>query len=309
MTPLAKALADYLSIRRAMGFKLEHAGRLLAQFVTYLEKAGAETVTTDRAMSWAMLPQGADPSWWGQRLSMVRGFAAHLRTIDPATEVPPADLLPIRWRRANPYLYSDGDIAALVAATATLRFPLRAATYQTLIGLLAVTGLRIGEALRLDRGDIDWDHGLLLVRDTKFGKSRMIPLHETTVQALHDYLHLRDRLHPAPRGRPAVFISTTGSRLLYDSVHRTFRRLVRNAGLTARSASCRPRLHDLRHTFAVRTLLDAYRSGDDVHVRLTLLSTYLGHVDPGATYWYLSSSPELLALAAQRLESSIGGRS
>ena len=184
MTPLARALADYLIIRRAMGYKLKHAGRLLPQFVTYLEQTGAETVTTDLTLSWAMLPQGVDPSWWGQRLSMVRGFAAYLHTIDPATEVPPADLLPIRSRRATPYLYSDDDIAALVAAVTTLRFPLRAATYQTLIGLLAVTGLRIGEALRLDRGDIDWDHGLLLVRDTKFGKSRMIPLHETDLHPL-----------------------------------------------------------------------------------------------------------------------------
>jgi integrase len=253
-----------------------------------------------------MLPQGVDPSWWGRRLSAVRGFAAYLHTIDSATEVPPADLLPMGSRRATPYLYSEHDIASVMAAAAALRLPLRAATYRTLIGLLAVTGLRIGEALRLDRGDIDWSHGLLLVRDSKFGKSREIPLHETTVRALEDYLDQRDRLHPALRG-PAVFICTTGNRLLYSDAQCTFHHLVLSAALMPRSASCRPRLHDLRHTFAVRTLQDAYRCGGDVQFRLTLLSTYLGHVDPAATYWYLSAAPELLAFAAQRLERSIGG--
>lgn len=307
MTPVTRALADYLSIRRAMGFKLKNAGGLLAQFVAYLDETGADTVTTDRAVSWAMLPQGVDPGWWGRRLSVVRGFAAYLHTIDPATEVPPADLLPIGSRRATPYLYSEHDIASVIAAAAALRLPLRALTYRTLIGLLAVTGLRIGEALRLDRGDIDRSHGLLLVRDGKFGKSREIPLHETTVRALDNYLHQRDRLHPAPRG-PAVFIITTGNRLLYGDAQCTFHHLVQSAALTPRSASCRPRLHDLRHTFAVRTLQDAYRCGGDVQLRLTLLSTYLGHVDPAATYWYLSAAPELLAFAAQRLERSIGGR-
>jgi integrase/recombinase XerD len=304
MTSLARALADYLLIRRTLGFKLKNAGELLAQFVTYLEQTGADTVTTDRAVSWAMLPQGVDPGWWGRRLSAVRGFAAYLHSIDPATEVPPADLLPMGSGRATPYLYSEHDVFSLMAAAAALRLPLRAATYETLIGLLAVTGLRIGEALRLDRGDIDWSHGLLLVRDSKFGKSREI-LHETTVRALDNDLQKRDRLHPAPRG-PAVFISTTGNRLLYSDAQCTFHHLVQSAALMPRSASCRPRLHDLRHTFAVRTLQDAYRSDSDLRLRLTLLSTYLGHVDPAATYWYLLAAPELLAFAAERLERSIG---
>ena len=306
MTPLARALADYLSMRRALGFKLKNAGELLAQFVTYLDETGADTVTTDRAVSWATLPQGVDPNWWGRRLSAVRGFAAYLHTIDPATEVPPADVLPMGSRRATPYLYSEDDIASVMAAAAALRLPLRAATYRTLIGLLVASGLRIGEALRLDRGDIDWSHGVLAVRNSKFGKSREIPLHETTLRALESYLDQRDRLHPALRG-PAVFISTTGNRLLYADAQCTFHKLVQSAGLRPRSASCRPRLHDIRHTFAVRTLQDAYRLGADVHLRLTLLSTYLGHVDPDATYWYLSAAPELLAFGAERLERLIGG--
>lgn len=308
MTPLTQALADYLTIRRALGYKLERAGKLLGQFVAYLNEVGADTVTTEQALAWATMPSSADPNWLAHRLSAARRFAAYLHTVDPAAEVPPADLLPARPQRATPYLYSAGDIPALIAAAGTLRSPLRAATYQALIGLLAVTGLRVGEAIRLDRDDIDWNHGLLIVRNSKFGKSREIPLHETTVRALRDYSRERDQLYCSP-SVPAVFISTAGTRLLYCNVNWTFLRLVHGAGLKPRSGSCRPRLHDLRHTFAVRTLLEAYQTGSDVKVRLSLLSTYLGHVDPGATYWYLSAAPELLALAGQRLDDHLGDRS
>src|SRR5262249_50423843 len=221
-----------------------------------------------------------------------------------SAEVPPADLVPWRPCRATPYLYSDADIAALIAAAASLRFPLRTAAYQTLIGLLAVTGIRVGEAIRLDRADLDLPDGVLTVRESKFGKSRLLPLHPTTAEALRAYLRLRDRLHPQP-STPAVFISPAGTRLLYCNVHSTFQRLARQAGLQPRSASCRPRIHDLRHSFAVRSLLDAYASGQDGQARLTLLATYLGHVDPSATYWYLAAAPELLALAGQRLENHL----
>lgn len=308
MIPLRQALDDYLTMRRGLGFKLDRAAKLLAQFLCHLEEDGADTVTVELALAWARLPADADRSWWSYRLSVVRGFAAYLKTLDPTTEVPAAELLPWRRRRATPYLYTDAEITALIAAAGTLRFPLRVATYRTLIGLLAVTGMRIGEAIRLDRGDLDFEHELLVVRDSKFGKSRALPLHPTTVRALLGYLQQRDRLQPPP-STPALLISPAGTRLLYSNVHSTFRQLRRHAGLRPRSASCRPRIHDLRHTFAVRTLLDAYRTDADVQARLPLLSTYLGHVDPGATYWYLSAAPELLALAGQRLERHLEGRS
>jgi integrase len=306
MSPLRKALADYLKVRRSLGCRLARPEKLLAQFIIYLEDAGAETVTTAHALAWAMLPAG-NPSWHALRLSAVRGFATYLHTIDPSAEVPPANLIPWRPCRATPYLYSATDIAALIAAAASLRFPLRAATYQTLIGLLAVTGMRVGEAIRLDRPDADLDAGVLTICQSKFGKSRLVPLHPTTVDALRGYLRLRDQLHPRP-GTPAVFISPTGTRLMYCNVHSTFQRLARQAGLQPRSASCRPRIHDLRHSFAVASLLDAYAAGQDGQARLTLLATYLGHVDPASTYWYLSAAPELLALAGQRLEHHLAGR-
>ncbi len=308
MTPLRQALADYLRIRRALGYKLERAGKLLPQFVDYLEQIGAEAVTSEQALAWATLPAGGSGRWWAFRLSMVRGFAAYLHSLDSAHQVPPADLLPGRSRRATPYLYSDAEIAALLAAAGMLRFPLRVATYRTLIGLLAVTGLRVGEAIRLDRGDLDVEHELLVVRDSKFGKSREVPLHPSTTRALRDYLRRRDRLHQPP-STPALLISPAGTRLLYCNVHATFRQLRHRAGVQPRSASCRPRIHDLRHTFAIRTLLDAYQDDGDVQPRLSLLATYLGHVHPDSTYWYLSAAPELLALAGQRLERHLGARS
>jgi integrase len=242
----------------------------------------------------------------------VRGFATYLHAINPAHEVPAAELLPQRPRRASPYLYSDADIAALITAANSLRTPLRRATFATLIGLLAVTGIRVGEAIALDRGDLDLnpglDRGRLVVRHGKFGKARELALHPTTVAALRRYQRLRDRLAPVT-GTSAVFVSTAGTRLLYCNVHHAFHRLVRLAGLAPRSGSCRPRIHDLRHSFAVAAMLDAYGAGEDGQTRLTLLSTWLGHVHPGSTYWYLSASPELMAIAGQRLDAHLLARS
>lgn len=307
MSALRQALADYLTLRRALGYRLVRSEKLLNQFLDHLEDDGAAGVTVERALRWARLPADGAVNWWAHRLSVVRGFATYLHALDPHTEVPSTDLLPSRRRRANPYLYSEDDIGAVLAATASLSTPLRQATFRTLIGLLAVTGMRIGEAIRLDSDDIDFTSGLLLVRRSKFGKSRELVLHQTTLRALAEYLRRRDRLHPAPR-TPAVFISTAGTRLMYCNVQSTFQRLLRQVGLTARSTSCRPRIHDLRHSFAVRSLLDAYAAGEDGQKTLTLLSTYLGHVDPAGTYWSLSAFPELLAVAGQRLERHLGGR-
>lgn len=308
MSRLREALVDYLRIRRALGYKLERAGKLLPQFVDYLEQLGADIVTTEHALAWATLPAGGSGRWWAFRLSMARGFAAYLQTLDPATEVPPKDLLAGRPPRATPYLYSDEEVAALLTAAGMLRSSLRVATYRTLIGLLAVTGMRVGEAIRLDRGDLDLKHELLVVRNSKFGKSRELPLHPSTIRALRDYQRLRDR-HKPPPATPALFVSPAGTRLLYCNVHATFRQLRARAGLEPRSARCRPRIHDLRHSFAIRTLLDAYHGEGEIEPRLSLLATYLGHVRPDSTYWYLSAAPELLALAGQRLERHLGARS
>ena len=302
--PLRDGLADYLALRRALGYRLARPEKLLGQFLDHLERAGEARITVAAALDWARQPAAGGSSWWAYRLSTVRGFATYLHVLDPVHEVPAAELLPQRPHRASPYLYSDADIAALIAATDSLRSPLRRATFATLIGLLAVTGIRVGEAIALNRDDIDYDAGRLVVCHGKFGKTRELALHPTTVDALRRYQRLRDRTAPAT-GTAALLVSTAGTRLLYCNIHHAFHRLVAMAGLTPRSGSCRPRIHDLRHSFAVAAMLDAYAAGRDGQSRLTLLSTWLGHVHPGSTYWYLSASPELMAVAGQRLETHL----
>jgi integrase len=299
---LSQEVADYLAVRRSLGYQMARPGKLLPQLTAYLEQAGAATVTTEHALAWAVLPGGSQ-SWHAYRLAVARGFATWLRTIDPAAEIPPPGLIPARVPRATPYLYSDGEVTALMAAAGSLRYPLRTATYQTIIGLLATTGMRVGEAIGLDRGDADLDNGVVTIRNGKNGKSRLVPLHHTTAQALRGYLRDRDRLCPAPARSQAILISPPGSRLLYYNVHATWKKLAASAGLRPRSGNCRPRIHDLRHSFAVRTMLDAYESGADGQATLAVLSTYLGHADPKATYWYYSDSrviPILAPLSAWR---------
>ena len=308
MTDLRQALTDYLAVRRAMGSRLVRAEKLLAQFLTYLEERGQTRLCTVNAVAWASEPTGVDPSWWAHRLGAVRGFATYLHTIDPATEIPPAHLWPTRSLRATPYPYTDGEVAAVLAAAAGLRTAHRVATYRTLIGLLVVTGMRVGEAIALDRHDFDAGQDLITVRRGKFGKSRELPLHPSATDAVTQYLQRADR-PTAPQQTAALFVSSAGTRLLYCNVQHTFQSLARRAGLAPHSAVCRPRLHDIRHRFAVRTLLDAYQQGHDAQARLALLATYLGHVDPKHTYWYLSAAPELMQLAADRLERHLGGRS
>jgi integrase len=301
VTALREALAGYLQIRRRLGFAMPQDGRLLEGFVEFLEQAGAERITTELALGWARLPVHAHPHRWRQRLGVARGFARHLATIDPASEVPSTDLLPGHRPRIAPYIYTDAEIAALLAAAGQLRPPLRAARHTTLIGLLAVTGIRPGEALALDRQDVDLRHGVLHVRAGKQHKQREVPLHHSTIRALREYARLRDAHFPEP-STPAFFIAARGRRMGRGELNQTFTKLIRQAGLDGRGARARPRPHDLRHAFAVRTLLDWHRAGEDIDRRMPLLSTYLGHVDPASTYWYLEAVPELLELVSRRLE-------
>ena len=308
MSGLEESLADYLQLRRSLGHQLADPGRLLPHFVAFLDSRGLSTVTVAAAVEWATTPATDPRSTVGpRRMTAVRGFARYLVGIDPATEVPPRGLLPqpTRWR--GPFVFSPADIEVIMNRAASFTPRLRSATYVTLIGLLAATGLRIGEAIKLDRADIDWSTGVLLVRESKFGKSRLVPVTATTLQALANYADLRDQIQQRRRP-PSFFVSRTRQRLCYAVVSQTFRRLIDDSGVGA-DAPRRPRPHDLRHTFAVRTLLGWYRSGEDVQAKIPALSTYLGHREPGSTYWYLSAVPELLACAATRRETSTAVRS
>jgi integrase/recombinase XerD len=303
MSAFSSAAADYLATRRAMGYKLAVQGQVLGRFVTYLEATGAEHLTIAHSLSWAKQPSGGSPCWWAFRLGVVRSFARYLRALDPSTEVPPAGLLPEPSHRILPYIYSDVDLAHILEAAGRLTPEHRADTYKTLIGLMAVTGMRVGEAIRLDRDDVDVDQALLTIRNTKFGKSRQLPLHSSTVEALVAYGRRRDERRARPKA-PSFFTSTIGTRVLRDNVCTVFPRLVREVGLVSPHVRRRPRLHDLRHTFAVRCVIGWYRKGLDVERQMPLLSTYLGHVAPTTTYWYLSAVPELLEIVADRLDAA-----
>jgi integrase/recombinase XerD len=301
MTTLQESLADYLQIRRRLGFEMPQDSRLLEGFVGFLEQADVPRITTELALAWARLPVDAHPHRWRQRLSVARGFARHLATIDPTSEVPSKDLLPGHRPRIAPYIYTEAEIAALMAAARQLRPQLRGVRHATLIGLLAVTGMRPGEAVGLDRHDVDLNNGVVTVRAGKQKKRREVPLHATTVKVLSDYVRLRDAGLEEP-STPAFFVSARGQRMGREELNRTFMRLVSEVGLDGRGARARPRPHDLRHRFAVNTLLDWYVAGENVDRRMPLLSTWLGHVDPASTYWYLEAVPELLEVVSRRLE-------
>ncbi len=300
MTALESALADYLAVRRALGYKLVADGQQLAAFVAHLDARGIDTVTVAVAVEWAAAtPQGGGGC---RRLAVVRGFARYLQALDPAHEVPPTRLLPGRSSRPVPFLYSDDHIATLMAAARALTRPGWGATVEAIIGLLWATGMRIGEVLRLDVDDLDPDTQVVTIRLAKFGRSRLVPITPTTTRALRDY---RAGL-PATATHPAFFVTPAGRRVRYQQFNLAFVALLDAAGITTASGK-RPRAHDARHSFAVRTLTGWYRDGLDVHALLPRLSTYLGHVEPSSTYWYLSAAPELMALAADRLEAHTSG--
>lgn len=301
MTDLHSALQRYLNMRKGFGFKYQHQTRRLADFVSFMDKCKATTITTKLAMEWATLPAGRHASW-ALRLTDVRGFSRHIASFDPKTEVPPVGLLP-SLKRAKPYVYSDEDVSALLAAALSLppAGALRRWTYHCLFGLIAVTGMRLSEAIGLECGDVDLDAGVLTIRLTKFGKSRLVPLHPTTSAALRDYKQRRDT-HLPTRRTPHFFVAERGGPLLHQYVHRVFWRLSREIGLRRPGDHAGPRVHDFRHRFAICTLLGWYRKGLDVEKQLPSLSTYLGHTCVRDTYWYLSACPELMQEAAQRLD-------
>ena len=311
MNTLRQAVQEYLTLRRSLGFKLRDAGKLLQAYVRFMEEQRAPYITTKLALAWAQQASAVQPAEWARRLSVVRIFARHRSATDPRTEIPPEGLLPYRPKRARPYLYSPQEIRCFLRAAISLpaRGGLRPWTYHCLFGLLSVTGMRIGEARNLELQDVDLRTGVLTIRSGKFGKSRLIPLHASTRRVLADYLARRARKWAALPVSSYVFLSNWGNQLDGGEIHRTFYALSRQIGLRGRSDSHGPRLHDMRHRFAVMALLRWYRSGKDVERKLPYLSAYLGHVHVSDTYWYLSAWPELMREAMSRLERCWEGQS
>ena len=313
MKPLRPAVQEYLSMRRALGFKLQDTGQGLLDFVTFMEKHRASYITQTLALAWAQQPQNVQPAYWAQRLSYVRVFARHRSATDPRTQIPPPSLLPFQPKRARPYLYSDDEIESLLRAALKMpcryaRGELRPWIYYCLFGLLSVSGLRLSEARNLELQDVDLKTGVLTIRGAKFGKTRLVPLHSSTCRVLRNYITRRNR-HWAHRPVSSfLFISSWGNRLDEGDIHRTFYDLSRQIGLRGPFDKRGPRLHDMRHRFATNTLVRWYRSNQDPERRLPILSAYLGHVHVADTQWYLSGSPELMREAMQRLERRWEGR-
>ncbi len=305
MTTLRQAVREYLELRRSLGFQLREAGKALAEFVTFLAQHRAPYITHALALAWAQQPPS--PVQRAHRLTFIRGFARYRSATDPRTQIPPPGLLPYRPHRARPYLYSPAEIRRLLRDA--LQLPVRSAreqlrpwVYYCLLGLLSVTGLRLGEARNLTLPDVDLTAGVLTIRGAKFGKSRLVPLHPSTCHVLAAYLARRQRHWAGRAGSPYLFVSSGGRRLDSGDIHRTFYTLSRQIGLRGATASHGPRLHDLRHRFATNTLVRWYRSGQDPARRLPILSAYLGHVHVADTQWYLEASPALMRAAMRRLE-------
>lgn len=304
MSTLHTHLQAYLSMRRELGFKLRAHEPLLKGLITFLEARQAAYVTQALAVEWAALPPDRAPAWYSIRLSIARGFANYLRVKDPRTEYIPVGLLPFEPRRPQPYLYTQIDIDRLLVAAKALppRDGLRSWTYHCLLGLLATTGLRITEARSLKREDVDLQEDVLTIRSTKFGKSRLVPIHPTTKAVLAQYAARRDAASKAAQACPYFLVGEEGRQLRRCTIQKIFAKLTVEVGLRAPEARRGPRLHDLRHSYAVRTLINGYRSGQDTELLIPVLSTFLGHSQVRCTYWYLTACPELLERAAERLQ-------
>ncbi len=307
MTTLRQAVREYVDMRRDLGFKLHEAGKGLLDFVTFMERHRASSITQALALAWAQQPSNVQPAHWAQRLSFVRDFAQYRSATDPRTQIPAQGLLPFQPKRARPYLYSDAEIRRLLRAALTMpcryeRGSLRPWVYYCLFGLLSVSGLRLGEARNLELQDVDLKAAVLTIRGAKFGKSRLVPLHASACKVLAAYIGRRKRHWGQRPVSSYVFVSSWGHRLDSGDIHRTFYALSRQIGLRGPADSHGPRLHDMRHRFATQTLVHWYRSHQDPERKLPLLSAYLGHVHVADTQWYLSASPELMREAMRRLE-------
>lgn len=307
MTKLFKAIQEYLTMRYQLGFKLRRARSVLIGFAEYAKQKKVSHITTKLALEYAMQNRMASPPSWASRLGIIRRFALHMRLLDPLTEVPPPHLLPYSYRRKSPYIYSENDILKILETCNFLNHPLLAKTYYTLLGLIAVTGMRPGEALNLERDSIDISLGIITIRDSKFRKTRKIPIHRTTIRALEEYMEYRDRYFKK-KISPYFFVNKKGHRLNAGHVRTIFAKICIKAGLRKKEEHVGPRMMDLRHTFAERTLVRCYQLGLNANIVMPILSLYLGHENPINTYWYLSGTPELFSLINARLEKKFGGK-
>jgi integrase/recombinase XerD len=305
MNKLKKILADYIALRRSLGFEMTKHDIALREFLKFFMAQKAQYLTIKLALQWARKPQDTNPAWWTDRLSMLRGFAGYWKTIDPRTEVPPVHLLLPWYKRPMPHIYTEEQIDQILKATQRLSPP-HNFIYWTLFGLLTATGIRIGEALALNNEDVDLKQGLITIREAKCHKSRILPVDCTTKHVLQRYTQQRNRWFQAPKAS-SFFVAMDGRRPSHYCAWRRFGRIIAQLRIESPSTKCAPRLHDLRHTFAVRSLISFYQSGQNIDRKIHALSIYLGHKGIACTYWYLTAVPELMSMALAKLEEKIGG--
>lgn len=306
MSSLARIASQYVALRRSFGYATAYRDRLLDRFVRFMENRRAGRITTSLALEFATTGRGEAPKTVAERLSVVRRFARHVAAHDPETEIPPDRLLATRIYTAAPYQYSDDEVRRLLAGAKAYHTPHRfiATTYYCILGLLVATGMRVREAVSLEDQDIDWAGRVLKIRNTKFGKTRLVPVHRSTLRLLAVLRRQRDGFlneRGRRRVRPLFFVTTRGTPLTRKYVNRVFLRISRKVGLRSAAALKGPRIHDLRHRFAVETLRRWYRKGEDVGNLLPVLSTFLGHAHVSSTYWYLRCTPGLLVAVSERL--------
>lgn len=300
MKSLRQGVQEYLEYRWRLGFKLHRTQHLLTHFVSFMEQNRAKHITFKLALKFATMDTKA-PNAWASRLGIIRRFAEYWSTVDPKTEVPQKKLLPNSYKRQSPYIYTDTEVTKLVECSES-GYPndrFDQYTYFVLFGLLAVTGMRIGEALALNCEAVNVQNKIITIYQSKFRKSRYIPIHKTTAEVLNDYSKYRNQCFPNPT-TSRFFIDRTGKALAERRVRHVFHKRLTKIGLTE-SKGCNPRIISLRHTFAVKTLLRWYKQGlAPVDQCIPLLATYLGHVKPTNTYWYLTATPQLLQLVVSR---------
>jgi len=305
MRNLQKLLSDYIALRRTLGSKMTKPADTLRGFIPFFAAQKAPYLTTKIALQWARLPKDANPAWWTERLGMLRGFASYWKTIDPRIEVPPVHILLPYYKRPLPHIYTDEQLSRIMLAAR--KIPSKdAITYWTLYGLMAATGIRVGEALALNNEDIGLKQGVITIRGGKHGNSRILPVHDTTRQNLQHYTRQRHRRFHRQKTGP-FFVILDGRRPSHYMAWNTFKTVKIVAGIPPSSRPGYPRLHDLRHTFAVKALMQFYQAGGNVDLKIHALSTYLGHRGMSCTYWYLTAVPELMSTALARMEENMGG--
>jgi integrase/recombinase XerD len=304
MNSLRAGVSEYLELRRSLGFRLKKDERLLLDFADFMDRRHAARITVKLAVEWAQQPESTDQNYLAGRLRAVRSFTRYRILTDPRTEIPPTDVLPRQRSTFQPHIFSEDEIMRLLAASLQRRRGAKAISRwsrYTIFGLLSVTGMRVSEVLNLDLEDVDLDCGVLTIRNSKFGKSRLVPVHPTTCDVLRIYREHRDEFLAGRAARP-FFVSPLGCRVTHSVLGLSFRRLTRKLGMRGASDTTGPRLHDLRHAMAVEVLRRCYRAGADPERRLPALSTYLGHTHLNYTYWYLHQNPSLMTEAMARLQ-------